>query len=491
MTKAGKPSDGLRAMSWDQFKSLPDDLQREYFEHLIGFMTRLETRVQELEAQLSKNSRNSSKPPSSDGLKRPQTQSNRTPSGKKPGGQSGHEGASLSQVARPDSIIHHEVNSCGACGRSLKETKATSEEKRQVFDIPPLQLTVTEHQGEIKRCQCGHVTCASFPNGVQAPVQYGSNVQALVVYLSSYQFLPFKRLQEFFLELFKMPISPATAKRILELAALRTQSTVENIKNAIIESALAHFDETGLRCEKKLMWMHSASNDTFTYYGISEYRGNKAMEEIGILPNFKGQAVHDAWAPYYYYNACAHYLCNAHHLRELKFIFEEHEEKWAKRMHDLLLKILSIVEDNKNSGREELSRYHLKSFEAQYQQIITAGKKLHGHRGELEQTGLRGRKKQRKGKNLLDRLDKNRSQVLGFMYDFSIPFTNNRAERDIRMQKVKEKISGCFRTLMGARVFAQIRSYVSTARKQGHQVLEAIRLALVGQPLALAPPIGT
>lgn len=480
-----------KALTWDQFRALPEEFQRDIFERLVGLIdvvAALDERVKELEGKLAKNSRNSSKPPSSDGLKKtPQTQSNRMPSGKKPGGQDGHEGASLSQVENPDQIIVHRANSCCTCGCSLEGAKIFSIEARQVFDLPPMQLTVTEHQAESKRCRCGQITAGVFPAEAGAPVQYGPRAQALVVYLNTYQFLPFARLKELFSDLFKAPMSPATMKRALELCSKKVEPVVAAIKEAIIGSPIVHFDETGMRITKLLHWLHSHSTNNLTYYAVSQYRGTKAMKEIGILPRFTGKAIHDGWASYYRFEDCIHFLCNAHHLRELKFIFEEHKEKWAARMHKLLLRIHRIVFRRSGSGEAALSKYHLKKFEEKYSQIILAGKKLHGHRGELEQTGSRGRKKQRKGKNLLDRLDRNRDQVLGFMRDFSVPFTNNLAERDIRMQKVKQKISGCFRTREGADTFARLRSYISTARKQGYQVLEAIRLAMVGQPLCLAP----
>lgn len=486
-----------KKLTWEQFRALPEDLQREVFERLVGLIdvveaqaqqiAQLTARVAELEAQLAKNSRNSSKPPSSDGLKKPpQTRSNRTPSGKKPGGQTGHDGASLSQVENPDKIVRHAVCWCGKCGDSLEDKRPCSMEKRQVIDLPPLNLTVTEHQAETKRCHCGHLTQASFPEHITAPVQYGPEVQSLSVYLNTYQFVPFARLTEFFWDLFGVRLSPATVKRALEATANKVAPEVEAIKNAVIQSALAHFDETGMRVAGVLHWLHSSSTEKLTYYAVSQHRGTKAMKEIGILPAFKGKAIHDAWSPYYRFEDCIHYLCNAHHLRELKFVFEEHKEKWASRMHDLLLKIHKVVCNHKMAGQTELSAHRLKVFDTKYNQIIIAGKKLHGHRGELEQTGSRGRKRQRKGKNLLDRLDHNRDQALGFMRDFTVPFTNNLAEQDIRMQKVKQKISGCFRTLAGANVFTQLRTYISTARKQGHRVLDAIRSAVIGQPLDLA-----
>ena len=454
---------------------------------LVNAVVALTARVEELEAQLAKNSNNSSKPPSSDGLKKPpQTKSSRKPSGKKSGGQPGHKGASMSQVENPDKVVIHPVMTCDDCGRSLASTKVDGFENRQVFDLPPLNLIVTEHRAELKSCRCGCVTTGTFPPEVAAPVQYGPWVQTLVVYLNTYQFIPYGRLREFFSELFGVKMSPSTMKRILALAALKTAPMVEKIKNSIINAAIVHFDETGMRVESSLHWLHSHSTRLLTYFAVSCFRGAQAMQEIGILPKFRGKAIHDAWAPYYAFEDCIHFLCNAHHLRELTFIFEQHKEKWAGRMHTLLLEIHRAVFVNKQKGIETLSKYLLNKFETEYQQIITAGKKLHTHRGEPEQTGKRGRKKQHKGKNLLDRLDLNREQVLGFMRDFNIPFTNNLAEGDIRMQKVKQKISGCFRTIAGAKIFAHLRSYISTARKQGHPTLGAIHAALTNQPPTLA-----
>lgn len=454
---------------------------------LIEIVVEQAVRIDELEAQLAKNSSNSSKPPSSDGLKKPpQTKSSRKPSGKKTGGQPGHKGASLSQVENPDQIVVHPVTSCGGCGCSLASTSVDGFEKRQVFDLPPLNLIVTEHRAEQKSCSCGCVTTGSFPPEATAPVQYGPWVQALVVYLSTYQFIPYGRLKEFFSELFGVKMSPATMKRIMAVAAVKTASAVEKIKKSIINADLAHFDETGMRVEKSLHWLHSHSTSLLTYFAVSCFRGAKAMQEIGILPKFRGKAIHDAWSPYYGFQYCIHFLCNAHHLRELTFAFEQHKEKWAGRMHELLLEIHRTVFENKKNGGSVLSKYLLDKFETEYQAIITAGKKLHTYRGDPEQTGKRGRKKQHKGKNLLDRLDRNRDQVLGFMRDFTIPFTNNLAEGDIRMQKVKQKISGCFRTRTGANIFAHLRSYISTARKQGHPTLGAIHAALINQAPTLA-----
>jgi len=454
---------------------------------LTEFIFTQANRIDELESKLSKNSTNSSKPPSTDGFKKVlKTKSNRVSSGKKPGGQKGHKGSTLSQVAKPDHVIVHPVNSCVDCGHSLETTKTFAIEKRQVFDLPPLKLIVTEHCVEKKYCTCGCLNTATFPSDVVAPTQYGPWVQSLVVYLSTYQFIPFARLKEFFSELFNVQLSPATMKRILSVADLKMHSTVENIKNEIVNAPLAHFDETGIRIDKTLQWLHTHSTSTLTYLAISAYRGAKAMTEIGILPKFTGMAIHDSWAPYYTFEDCIHFLCNAHHLRELQFIFEQYEEVWADKMKKLLLSIHKKVFEFKNENKTKLTKTLLTQFEQEYDALIQEGLAYHSQLEELQQTGSRGRSKQRKGKNLLDRMDTKRDQILGFMRDFNIPFTNNLAERDIRMQKLKEKISGCFRTLHGAKVFTCLRSYISTARKQNHSSLKAIYSALINQPVKLA-----
>lgn len=477
-------------ITFDLFEALPKEQRLEIFNQLVGHIDvveKLSARVAHLEARMAKNSSNSSKPPSSDGLnKPPQTTSNRVASGKKSGGQPGRKGASLTQVDTPDLVVVHSLMDCCGCGLSLVGVAVEGVEKHQVFDLPPLKLIVTEHQAERKICSCGYITTAAFPSEAAAPVQYGPWVQSLVVYMSVYQFLPLGRLKDLFSELFGVRLSPATMKRFLSVARTKTASTVERIKNAIVISPLAHFDETGMRVEKSLHWLHSHSTQALTFFAVSCHRGIKAMNEIGILPNFKGKAIHDAWAPYYSFEDCLHFLCNAHHLRELRFVFEQHKEKWAGRMQALLLEMHKAVYELKSKGRTGLSPYMLKKFEARYQLIILSGLRYHQRIGDPEQSGARGRIKQHKGKNLLDRLDRNRDQVLGFIRDFSIPFTNNLAEGDIRMNKVKQKISGCFRTKNGAAEFAHLRSYISTARKQGHAALASIHAALIGQAPKLA-----
>lgn len=469
----------------ETYERLQPDV-REWVDAMMAFTSHLLDRIQDLEGRLAKNSSNSSKPPSSDGLAKPnRTQSERKPSGRKPGGQPGRNGASLKQVKNPNRVVLHPVLQCECCQSDLNSKKPSSIDFRQVFDLPPMSLHVTEHQGETKRCHCGHLTSAIFPEGVTSPVQYGPEIKSLAVYLNTFQLIPYKRINIFFEDVFGYSMSPATVKGSVDDVAVSVEGRCEEIKNAVIASALGNFDETGLRVNKQLYWMHVASNERLTYYDVHPKRGVEAMNDIGILPLFKGKAVHDAWAPYYEYNLCAHYLCNAHHLRELTFIFEAYDEKWAKRMHELLLEIHGLVAAHKESGKPALSSYLIKKCEIQYEKICAAAARYHGRLEPLEVKNKRGRKKQRPGKNLLDRLDQRRDQVLGFMHDFSIPFSNNQGEQDLRMQKVKQKISGCFRTFEGAKNFCRIRTYLSTARKQGHRLLETIRLAVIGQPMQL------
>ena len=268
---------------------------------------------------------------------------------------------SIKQIDQPDFAIKHQPLECGSCGKSLEDKAPIQTEERQVFDMPEMKVLVTAHVASTKRCVCGALTCGSFPAGVVGPVQYGANVQAIATYMSAYQFIPYARLSRLFSDLFGVALSPATAIRLVASTASSVESTVESIKSAVIASALAHFDETGLRCEKKLMWLHSASNELHTHYAVSLRRGKEAMDEIGILPLFKGKAVHDAWAPYFSY-LCGHFLCNAHHLRELRFIYEEYGETWAKRMSDLLMQIKVAVDRSKARDGTKLKQVQLRRF---------------------------------------------------------------------------------------------------------------------------------
>jgi transposase len=446
----------------------------------------LSARLQQLEDRLAINSRNSSMPPASDdGPPKPKPKSLRRTSAKKPGGQEGHPGRTLSWVEDPHHVVLHSPEKCEGCGESLLDAIASGYERRaQVVDIPPLlALEVTEHRIQHKRCSgCGRsTTAASFPTQVSAKsVGYGPRIKALCVYLMNYQLLPYERARELLEDLFGQP-APGTGTLHSALGSCfeRLEDTQEAIKAGLTEARLGHFDETGLRVCEKGMWVHVASNTKLTHYALHRKRGSQATEEIGILPSFRGVAVHDGWGAYQHYERCEHALCNAHHLRELTFVEEEHEQQWAGEMKALLMEIEEAVREEAARGGRRLASETTGDFHRRYQELLEAGLAANP---PPRRTGKRGRPKQSKGKNLVDRLDKHREAVLGFMHDFGIPFENNQAERDLRMIKVRQKISGCFRTEGGADAFLRIRGYISTVKKQGENVLAALESVFLGEP---------
>ena len=438
-----------------------------------------EKRIKQLEDQLAKNSRNSGKPPSSDGFNRPAPKSLREKSQRPTGGQPGHAGFTLVLVDQPDHILLHKVESCARCRRSLAEVLPENVEKRQVHDLPPRGLIVTEHQAETKLCPCGCVNKAVFPPVVTAPVQYGPGVKAAAVYLKNYQLLPYERAGEVFADLFACPISEGTLANILADCHARLEEPARQIKQQIANAPVAHFDESGSRVDKKLWWVHVASTAHATYYDIHPKRGAEAINAIDLLPGFLGRAIHDFWKPYFGY-PCEHGLCNAHHLRELIFVHEEHHQPWAKSMITCLRDMKTAVAAAR-PNRSALSHFQVRTFRRRYQAIIEDGYRQNPLALSVRQK-QRGPAKKSKPRNLLERLDKHRSQVQAFVHDFNVPFDNNQAERDIRMMKVQQKISGVFRSEEGAKAFCRIRSYISTARKNALGALEAIQLIFTGTP---------
>ncbi|MCB1212837.1 MAG: IS66 family transposase [Chlamydiia bacterium] len=443
----------------------------------------LKARVTELEARLAKNSSNSSKPPSSDGLKK-KTKSLRGKTDKKPGAQLGHQGKGRLQVKEPDSVINHAPLKCNDCGHNLEQVEGFCAEKRQVFEIPQPQIEVIEHRVEEKRCPCcGLSNRGSFPQDVKGPVQFGSRVQALVTYFAHQHFIPVDRVCEIFEDVFDVSISPGTCSNYSDRLYFHLEAFEKSLKTHLLAAKILHFDETGMRCEKKLHWVHVASSQTSTLYIIHQKRGCEAMDEAGVLPNFNGVGVHDHWFPYFSYTKVLHGLCNAHHLRELTFIYEVKGEEWAKKMKDLLIRAKQVVE--KYYERGSMPPEEIIQIESIYGKIVDDGIAYHASLPPLPQK-KRGKKKQREGKNLLDRFLEKKECVLRFIHDFSVPFTNNQGEQDIRMVKLKQKISGCFRTLMGGRIFCRIRSYISTARKQGWRIWDALSEAVKGSPRLLA-----
>jgi len=438
--------------------------------------------VHELEARLSKNSSNSSKPPGIDGLKK-KTKSQRGKSGKKPGAQQGHVGRGLAQINNPDLIVTHAPINCHGCGSNLGQVDGACAEKRQVFDIPQPRVEVTEHQALEKKCPCcGELNRGIFPEHIRGPVQYGERVQALTAYFAHQHFIPVDRVCQIFEDVFGFTISPGTCSNVDERLFRQLESFESSLKTYLLAARVLHFDETGMRCEKKLRWVHVASSQLATLYTIHAKRGREAMDEAGILPLFQGIGIHDHWFPYFAYEQIIHGLCNAHHLRELTFVHEQEKEDWAKQMKDLLIFAKNEVERYPEQGA--LPEGVLLQIEQTYGRIISEGFEYHSLLPSLPK-GKRGRQKQRDGKNLLDRLKEKRSCVLRFMYDFSVAFTNNLGEQNIRMVKLKQKISGCFRIFKGGQIFCRIRSYISTARKQGWNIWDALAEAIRGCPRLL------
>lgn len=442
-------------------------------DELITLIEQLRARVRELEAQLAQNSRNSSQPPARDGYEKPQPKSQRKKSGRPSGGQAGHPGHTLQQVEHPDHTVVCEADCCTNCGRDLSTLPAAEVDRRQVFDLPALKINVTEYRVQIKACpRCGTRVKAPCAQASQ-PVQYGPRLQATSTYLSQYQLLPYERSAELLHDLFQIDVSQGTLDNVLNRAYEKAEPFEVRVKEQIIESAVAHFDETGLRVMKTLHWLHVASTPTLTVYHIDPKRGQPAMQAMGILPRFTGIAVHDHWASYYAYD-CGHALCNAHHLRELIFAEEEHQQSWAARLQVCLLEANQEVQAAKAQGATALAAQRLKYHDARYSRILREGREeLPVLPGKLT-AGKRGRVKQHKVKNLHDRLHGHKAEVLAFLYDFSVPFTNNQGEQDVRMTKVKQKISGCFRSMQGAKIFARVRGAISTVKKQRHNVIEAL-----------------
>jgi transposase len=440
-----------------------------------GYQAQLETlraEVAELRARLGATSRNSSKPPSADGLGKPAPRSLRGKSGRKPGRPKGQRGATLEMTASPDAVVRHEPGQCAGCGSRLAAAPLAGAERRQVTDLPPdIRALVTEHQMISRRCSCGTVTAAPAPAGVTAPVQYGPRVSAACAYLWHGQFLSRSRTCQAMSELFGVPVSPGTVATMVSRIAGALDPALEAIRRAVTAAPVAHFDETGFRAGGKLAWVHSASAGDYALITVHPRRGTQAMDAAGVLPSFRGIAVHDAWAPYDTYTSVAgHALCGAHALRELQAVTDASPPGqwcWAGQAADALRDMKHLA------GAEGTGDGKLAAARRNYRSAVLIGEK---------QTAARAGPLMRKHHALARRLRQREGDYLRFTADARVPFDNNAAEREIRMGKLRIKVSGCMRSMTGAQHFCAIRSYLSTAAKHSIGMLDALNQAASGAP---------
>jgi transposase len=429
------------------------------------------SRIAELEKRLNKNSSNSSKPPSSDGLsKPPRTNSLREKGKNKSGGQQGHKGETLKRSETPDKIEHYSLTYCPSCGVSVKAVEPIGVLKRQVFDLLLPKIEIIEHQAEIKICSCCNKrVTASFPYGVNAPVQYGAVVKSYAIYFQQ-QFIPEDRLQETFRDLFNIHLATDTLNNFSGSVYEELEIFEDYVLSKIKADPVKHLDETGFRIASQTQWLHVASTNLLTHYHVSPKR-KFLLEEV------RGIVVHDHWKPYYQLQNVSHALCNQHHLRELKALIEYEKEPWAKKMRRFLrfgLRYRHFYEE------QVIPEEKLKRLIKLYDEIIEEGIHYHEHLPSFSVKRGRGRQARRSGHNLVLRLKHYRDDVLRFLTNPLVPFTNNQAERDLRMMKCKQKISGGFRSAKGAEIFVRIRGFISTARKQGWNIFESVQRVIRG-----------
>jgi transposase len=439
----------------------------------IELIIELKVRVTALEARLGTNSSNSSKPPSSDGYAKPSPKSLRRKSGRKRGGQPGHPGTTLQQVAEPDAVKTHLPEYC-VCGHCLEHDPVHHTERRQVLELPEKLFEVIEHNLITKVCShCGRKVRAAAPPEAPARMQYGPRFRAALVYLRNYQLLPYNRLTQVCRDL----LGVAVCKRTIETAERKTYQALapfeQEVRRQLLQEKVLHADETGMRVEGKRQWLHSLSTPTLSLYQAHSKRGGEAIEDNAVIPNFKGVLVHDCWSPYFRYGD-EHALCGAHLLRELMGVYENDGHSWA---HELFVLLETMAKATGIQENQTLSEPVTAWFEQAYDDILRRG--WHDLPPPQKTPGKRGRAKKSKAANLHARLVTYCDSVLRFLRDPDVPFTNNLAERDIRMVKLREKISGCSRTFTGAETFARIRGYISTSLKQDEDLFQNIRNAML------------
>ena len=437
--------------------------------------------IKRLNDIIAKDSNNSSKPPSSDNkFKKNSSNNKKSNTKRKRGAQKGHKGSHLKFESNPDKTVVLSVSQC-SCGCKLDKIQSSHIVKRQLFDIPKIKMEVTEFEQHTKVCpNCKTVHKPDFPDNIKACTQYGDNIKALIAYLNSYQMIPYERISEMIKDITSHKISQGTIFSMLQSYHNQLQDYTKEIKVLLLKEKVLHCDETGVNIKGKLYYTHVVSSNLITYYMLHAKRGKEAMNAMDILPQYQYIAVHDHWKPYDSY-ICKHSYCNAHHLRELTFIEERENEIWAKDMHRLLTIMNKTVHKAKNAGKSALSKTKIDRFMRYYDKICLNALNYYPPPDEKHKK-TKGKIKQKKGKNLLDRLVEYKEETLRFLIDFDVPFTNNLAERDLRMIKVKQKISGTFASFRGGEIFNSIRGYISTVKKNGRPILEELANVLVGKP---------
>ena len=448
-----------------------------YFEEIFKENEQLRAEIEKLRARLNTNSTNSNKPPSSSPFIKPK--SLRIKTGRKPGGQPGHKGSTLKISQTPDVVVEHKIDTCSHCGCDIFMEAATVQQTRQIVDV---QITpvVTEHYAMSKTCPvCGKVTTAAFPRGVDHYIQYGDTFSSIIICLSKGNYIPYERLSKISKDIFGIAVSSGTLVSIIHKCGKSLKDSMQYIKDQLKQAIVVHFDETGNRVKGENEWLHSAGNEKYTYIKTHAKRGSAATDDIGIFPEFEDTAIHDFWKSYYNYTLCKHALCNAHILRELNRISENFSQTWPKQMKKLLVDIKQSVE----TAGGALTPPETTAYEVRYDEILSAGEKENPAKDTPKRRGKRGRIAKSKARNLLERMKNYKKDILKFMTDPAIPFDNNLAERDIRMSKLQQKISGGFRSDEGSQAFDNIRSYISTAAKQGVSMFESIHAAVSGNPL--------
>jgi transposase len=440
-------------------------------------LSAVQSQLADLAAQVKANSRNSSKPPSSDGPGKPAPKSLRGKSGRRPGRPKGQPGATMELSDHPGKTVKHRPARCSCCGKSLKNAPVTGTERRQVTDIPPVKAVTTEHQLLTVQCGCGCETKAQAPDGVSAPVQYGPRIMGTGIYLWHGQFLSRDRACRALAEMFGCAPSPGALAAAARKTAGFLAPALAVITRHLIAGEVVHFDETGFRTAGRLAWVHSASAGKFALFTVHAKRGKDGMRAAGILPHFRGIAVHDAWAPYdTFEDVAGHALCGAHVLRELVAVTEtgtDLDKTWAQQAIDALLALNEAADAARAAGRDAIDAETRDKHEDWYRKAAETGIALNAARqGKL----------QRKRNALATRMKDREDDYLRFARDLRVPFSNNAAEQEIRMSKLRIKISGCMRSMAGAEEFCALRSYLATAAHHGVGALDALTAAFRGQP---------